>query len=127
MCYFYKYCTSNSHETSASSRSRYRIGTVGSLDFSTVAAILKTWTSWGYGTPTWDLMFPSTYWSITGSVYSSSSVRYAEDEPVLTNRVTGNPPNRVGVPIGGGRARARPGPLHDKNIRLLLAIFLIKC
>ena len=48
------------------------------------------------------------------------------------NRVTGNPPNRVGTPIEGlaglVRARARRGPSsRQKYIRLaFLAIFLYK-
>ena len=76
-------------------------------------------------------MFPSTLLSQTPLIFKCPG--HLKLSGVCDNRVTGNPPNRVGgTPIEGlaglVRARARRGPSsRQKYIRLaFLAIFLYK-
>ena len=76
-------------------------------------------------------MFPSTLLSQTRLIFKCPG--HLKLSRVCDNRVTGNPPNRVGgTPIEGlaglVRARARRGPSsRQKYIRLaFLAIFLYK-
>ena len=76
-------------------------------------------------------MFPSTLLVNNRLIFKCPG--HLKMSRLLTNRVTGNPPNRVGgTPIEGlaglVRARARRGPSsRQKYIRLaFLAIFLYK-